>query len=164
MQPPGSNASGGAVAAVMQPPERWQGRQEGGPAPASSQPPAIETLTKRLEGLDQRLTAIEGQRVEILEFSFQSVLVVLTILGLAAGIPFALLYGTKIAVGDVAYLISALLLALVVMMFIWLRLWWRVNAPRSAPATPPVGGTTGAGTASPTPSTTPASRDSGAEK
>jgi hypothetical protein len=119
--------AGGAVPAAMQPPQRTQGRQEGGPAPASSQPPAVETLTKRLDGLDQRISALESQRVNILEFSFQSILVVLTILGLAAGIPFALLYGTKIATGDVAYFIAALLFAMVVLTIIWLKLWWRVQ-------------------------------------
>lgn len=128
----GPDVVGGPVAATLQPPERWRKPPET-PAPASSQPPPIETLSKRIEGLDQRLAAIERQRVEILEFSFQSVLVVLTILGLAAGVPFALLYGTKIAAGDVADLILALLFALVLLMIIWLGLWWRVNAPRSPP-------------------------------
>ncbi|MGP8016746.1 MAG: hypothetical protein ACLP8V_08000 [Thermoplasmata archaeon] len=76
------------------------------------------------------MSTLENQRVSILEFSFQSILVVLTILGLAAGVPFALLYGTKIATGDVAYFITALLVALVAMMIIWLSLWWKVNVNR----------------------------------
>ena len=96
----------------------------------ASRPPEVRALEARLDGFDQRLTAVEGQRERILEFSFQSILVVLTILALAAGVPFAILYGTKIASGDVAYGITALLFALVLLMIQWLRLWWRVNAPK----------------------------------
>lgn len=70
---------------------------------------------------------VEAERNKILEFSFQSILVVLTILGLAAGIPFALLYGTKIAVGDVAYAITGVLAALVVLLVFYLAIWWKVN-------------------------------------
>ncbi|MFZ0700014.1 MAG: hypothetical protein WAN74_07510 [Thermoplasmata archaeon] len=86
-----------------------------GPAPgaeaASSRPIEIQTLEARLDGYSQRLTAVEGQRERILEFSFQSIFVVLTILALAAGIPFAILYGAKITSGDVAYVIAAALVA-----------------------------------------------------
>lgn len=96
----------------------------------TSRPPEVRALEARLDGFDQRLTAVEGQRERILEFSFQSILVVLTILALAVGAPFAILYGTKIAGGDVAYVIAALLFALVLLMIQWLRLWWRVNAPK----------------------------------
>jgi uncharacterized membrane protein len=98
--------------------------------------PFEHTVQGRLDTIDQRLTRLEDQRERILEFSFQSILVVLTILGLAVGIPFALLYGTRISSGDISYAIASLLAGLVVLMIIWLRLWWTVNVNRKRISSP----------------------------
>jgi hypothetical protein len=83
--------------------------------------------------VESRLSDLEGQREKLLEFSFQSILVVLTILGLAAALPVAIFYGRSIAPGYYAVAIIVLLFAIAVMMFLWLRRWWKVNVPPPRP-------------------------------
>lgn len=99
------------------------------PVPATAAPPEIETLQKYIRSLDERVALLESQRERNLQFSFQSILVLLTILTLAIGVPFAILYGTRVTVGILADGIVSALGALAFLVALWLWRWWRVNVP-----------------------------------
>jgi hypothetical protein len=99
------------------------------PVPATGAPPEIETLQKYIRSLDERVALLESQRERNLQFSFQSILVLLTVLTLAIGVPFSVLYGTRVTVGILADIMASALVALVALVIIWLLVWWRVNVP-----------------------------------
>lgn len=93
-----------------------------------------EAVFSALDSLQRRVTALEGEKERMMEFSFQSVTILLAILGVATGVPFALLYGSRISVADISYVLAAELLALVVILLLWISRWWNKNfTPRGEP-------------------------------
>lgn len=102
----------------------------------------LSELGRSLDSLALRVGDLEHERVKILEFSFQSILVVLAILTLALGVPFTILYGGHLSQGIVENVIAGALVALVVLLVGWIVVWfWMIHKEVGRGSAGPPGGT-----------------------
>jgi hypothetical protein len=126
-----------AAGPVAVPPSGPPGPQGDQVSTRTSLPPEIESLGKQIVALDSRIARLEDVKGELMQFSFQSIIVVLTVFGLAVGVPLGIVYGGRIATTTVGLLIGLLLFALVVLTTVWLVFWWKVNNPLARIRPPP---------------------------